>query len=78
VTTADNNVGQDCRILTQFRVNLRAGPGTDYERLRVLPIFNRFVVMGYNENADGFRWLQLESGGWVRGDLVQAEGSCAE
>jgi oligopeptide transport system substrate-binding protein len=69
-------VDDSCTLTTSFRVNLRGGPGTNYERLRVLPIFNAYGGIGSAQGEDGFKWWQLDNGGWVRGDLVDASPAC--
>lgn len=50
-------------------VNLRSGPGTDYDRLTSLPRGERLTVIG---QASGWYQVKTSAGmtAWVRGDLV--------
>ncbi len=54
---------------TTEAVSLRAGPGTDTERLRVLPAGTRVVVVG---RGQGWLQVRVEDGdeGWVHGDYL--------
>lgn len=55
-------------------LNVRSGPGTDYERLGLLPAGTSVTVTGRNAAGD---WLQVESSGstgWVAGWLGRISG----
>ena len=47
--------------------NLRAGPGTDFPMVRVLPGGTRVAVVGVSEGGD---WLELDDGTWIYRLLV--------
>ncbi len=51
-------------------VNLRAGPGTDFGVKSKLNAGEPVTVIGRQEASDGYWWLLLEGGAWVRSDLV--------
>jgi WD40 repeat protein len=50
-------------------VNVRSGPGVDYESLRQVDINTGIEVVGWYIN-EGYTWWHLVEGGWVRTDLV--------
>ncbi|MBN2305592.1 MAG: SH3 domain-containing protein [Anaerolineae bacterium] len=68
----------ECGVMAGGDVNLRAGPGTDYDRQGTLSGGEIITVDGQAEGADGFVWWRLETGAWVRSDLVTARGACAD
>jgi Tol biopolymer transport system component len=60
-------------------VNLRTGPGTNYERAGGLTAGERAEVDGRAGGTDGYRWYRLaESGMWVREDVVTVAESCRQ
>jgi uncharacterized protein YraI len=65
-----------CRIVTTEEVNLRRGPGTNYERAGTLPANETFVVIGQFTNESGFVWYKLENNFWVREDVITLQGDC--
>lgn len=56
-------------------VNLRSGPGTNYDRLGTLAVGQTNQILGYGWSSDGFRWWQTDLG-WARTDLVDIVGYC--
>ena len=69
---------EPCSISAQLiDVNARIGPGTEYRVLGNLPPGEVFSVNGQAQDGDGLTWWRLESGRWVRADLVTAAGDCA-
>jgi predicted lipoprotein with Yx(FWY)xxD motif len=67
--------GATCTI-TGSNVNLRRGPGTNYDIAGTLSGGQSFGASGQARGADGFVWYQLENGAWARSDIVTAEGEC--
>lgn len=61
--------------VTGANVNLRTGPGTNFGVAGTLSATANAV--GQATGADGFVWFNLDSGNWVRSDVVTAEGDCA-
>ncbi|MFZ4816057.1 MAG: hypothetical protein ACOYL5_16090, partial [Phototrophicaceae bacterium] len=65
------------------QVNLRQGPRADFAVVAKANGGANFLVIGASErDPDGFRWFQVAAGsraqGWLRGDLIQLSGKCAE
>ncbi len=56
--------------------NLRQGPGTDFPVPGVLANGESAVAVGQAQGTDGFIWWNLDSGFWVRSDIVSEEGDC--
>jgi hypothetical protein len=65
-----------CEVRTVGVVNQRGGPGTDFAVVGELPGFTAARVIGQTTGADGFRWWQLDTEAWVRGDIVTLAGDC--
>jgi hypothetical protein len=63
--------------VTGSNVNLRSGPGTNFDRVGVLAAGTTMNVVGQATGADGFVWFNLDNGNWVRSDVVTADGDCA-
>jgi hypothetical protein len=64
-----------CTVSSEVDVNLRSGPGTDYARVGNLEDEQAGVVVAQGYEA-GTRWWQLQTGEWVRSDVVTAAGAC--
>jgi uncharacterized protein YraI len=65
-----------CTVTAINTVNLRSGPGTNYERLDQLNAGETASVTGMSPAVDGYQWWQLSSDSWVRGDLVDISDAC--
>ena len=72
VTAAAGN----CTVTAGQGANLRSGPGTEFARAGALAAGVSQSVTGQANGSDGFVWWKLESGSWVRSDLVQTGGDC--
>lgn len=59
-------------------VNLRAGPGTNFERVGTLAAGDTAFIDGQTVGADGFVWWHLIQDVWVRSDVVTTSGRCDE
>ncbi len=57
-------------------VNQRGGPGTGFEIVAVLDDGAVTRALAQSSGTDGLVWWQLESGGWVREDVVSEAGAC--
>jgi hypothetical protein len=66
-----------CMVNTEVAANLRAGPGTEFERAGTIPVVDLQPVIGQAESGDGFTWWQLGEASWVRSDVVSEAGDCA-
>lgn len=57
------------------KLSFRAGPGTDYERTRVVKDGVKLIVISGPEEADGFTWWQLKAPngqvGWAVQDYLK-------
>jgi hypothetical protein len=65
-----------CEIHIDRSVNMRSGPGTDYERAGQLAPGTTWRAQAATLSEDGFIWWQLENQHWVRNDVVEAIGFC--
>jgi hypothetical protein len=68
-----------CIVTVQgdFTVNIRSGPGTDFDTVGTLTAGGTFEVTGQTLGADGIIWWQTSDGTWVRSDVVAEQGNCA-
>jgi WD40 repeat protein len=57
-------------------INMRSGPGTDYDVVAQLPIGETAEVTGQTVGEDGYIWWRLANNLWVRWDVVAALGNC--
>lgn len=73
---------QDCEVSAPAStapqpVNLRSGPGTDYDSPGQLFVGENRDVAGQVTGTDGMTWWQLAIGLWVREDAVTEQGDCS-
>jgi hypothetical protein len=77
-----NQTGIECylRVLNnQQRVNLRTGAGTQYNISRSITRANgEFQAVAQSRDSRGSIWWRLNTGDWVRFDLVSERGDCYE
>lgn len=66
-----------CEINATSNVNRRSGPGTNFNQAGQLSAGTILLATGQAESSDGFTWWQLEDDTWVRDDVVNASGDCA-
>lgn len=68
---------QICQVSSGANVNLRTGPGTNYDTSRVLRVGEVVTIHGSGKtDADGMRWWQTADGLWVRADVVREPFNC--
>ncbi len=66
-----------CDILAaRGGVNRRVGPGMAFAVVGVLDAGASQSAVAQATGSDGLTWWQLETGGWVRDDVVQATNVC--
>ena len=65
-----------CMVSSGGAVNLRTGPGTNFDVAGTLAAGQALTATGQAQGTDGFVWWQLESGQWVRSDVVTEDGDC--
>lgn len=75
-TTTTTTTAGGC-TLTGNGVNLRSGPGTNFNAVGTLAAGSSVTAVGQATGADGFVWFNLDNGNWVRSDVVTAEGDCS-
>lgn len=69
-------VNRTCFILIiGSDVNVRSGPGTDFDILNSLTENETIGIDGQTEGNDGFTWWHTVEGTWVRSDVVRTLGS---
>jgi WD40 repeat protein len=64
-----------CYVTSDRVVNLRSGPGTEFDNPNTMEPGKRLAVRDELQDGD-FTWYHLGIGWWVRGDLVKTHGSC--
>lgn len=66
-----------CSIRSSSGVNLRGGPGTEFDVVGTLSPNTNTDVDGKTTGTDGFTWWHLtDESGWVREDVVSEIGEC--
>jgi hypothetical protein len=73
---SDTGTASTCSVTAAKGANLRSGPGTTFDRAGALAAGVSHSVIGQANGSDGFVWWKLDSGSWVRSDLVQTSGDC--
>ena len=66
-TTATTETGEAASFTVNSEANIRSGPGTDFEIVRVAQAGEEVIAVGQNEDGT---WLQLEDGNWIATFLV--------
>jgi len=69
------SVERTCFASAANAINMRMGPGTDFEVAGQLTADE--LVIGQQAGNSGAVWYQLSSGFWVREDVVDLRGDCA-
>jgi hypothetical protein len=67
-----------CRRVTRRPVDLRAGPGMNFEIVNQLAADQRVAPILAVPDADGNIWWQLSSSNWIRASFVAESGICPE
>lgn len=68
-----------CTLTAPDYVNVREGPGTNSEAVRMLQPAARMLADAQTLGEDGFIWWRLvERGYWVRSDVVEESGDCGQ
>jgi WD40 repeat protein len=67
----------ECYITANREVNLRSGPGTEFDSSDFLRVGERFAVNGQSQ-VGGQRWWRLAISLWVRDDVVDEHGADCE
>ena len=65
-----------CNLNSAVEVNLRSGPGTNFDRVGALAANTPTAAIAQTQGTDGFIWWQVENGAYVREDVVQEDGMC--
>ena len=72
----DDEMMAACTVTAGSNVNLRTGPGTNYAIAGSLTTDMNPAVVGQAIGSDNFVWWNLDSGAWVRSDIVTEDGDC--
>lgn len=71
--------GATCNLIATQIVNLRGGPGTNYDRVGQLQSGQSLRVGRQMRGEDGFIWYQsTEDGTWVRSDVINVLPACSD
>lgn len=65
----------ECYVTANRVINLRTGPGTEYDSPDVMESTERFAVSGQMQQGI-YTWYQLSIGLWIRGDVIETHGTC--
>lgn len=65
-----------CNVSINTTVNERTGPGTQFDLAGQLPQGTVLQAAGQSEPVEGFVWVKLDDGYWVREDVIVMEGDC--
>lgn len=77
--TPDGNiefVSPVCTVTTRFGVNLRRGPGENFDADGSAAVDQPLAATGQVAGNDGFIWWRVPGGRWVREDLVLEDEYC--
>ncbi len=75
-TQAPTQAAAVCTITARGTVNRRSGPGTSFPSMGQISGGQSALVVGQTQN-NGYTWLQLSDGSFVRSDVVNESGDCA-
>lgn len=67
-----------CEVTTSTNINLRSGPGTNFDTLGRLTPSQVAQASGQETGPDGFVWWRLDDGTWARSDLVRTSRDCSD
>lgn len=77
-TAAPAATAEICTLSAQETVrNIRSGPSTDYETVRVLQVNENIVGIGQAIGELNLTWYQTDELGWLRIDTINASSSCS-
>jgi hypothetical protein len=76
-TAPSGAAASTCVVTASKSANLRTGPGTTFDRAGALAAGASQTITGQANGSDGLVWWKLDSGSWVRSDLVQTNSDCA-
>lgn len=65
-----------CLLRASQNVNLRGGAGTNFPVMGSLNAGTTTAALRQTQGSDGMIWFQVESGAWVRADVVGEDASC--
>lgn len=65
-----------CVLSVLRAANMRSGPGTSFAVVGGLEAGQSVRAVSQTKDSRGMVWYKVESGGWVRTDLVRASHSC--
>lgn len=65
-----------CVVSSTSTVNLRSGPGTEFDVVEKFAAGQTAKPVGRTEILNGMVWWKLENGTWVRSDVVNETGDC--
>jgi hypothetical protein len=75
LTFVDDSI--QCIVGPASGANVRSEPNASGNRLRSMEVQERAPVISQRRGADSFIWYELQTGGWVRSDVVLSAGDCA-
>jgi WD40 repeat protein len=74
--TGAGGTAATCTITAPGNANLRAGPGTNFDRAGALSAGQTIEIDGQSTAPDGFVWYRLADGTWARSDVLGTPADC--
>lgn len=68
--------GTTCTATTDLGINLRGGPGANYDKVGSRPAGDTLELNAQFKSEDTFIWWRLTTGEWIREDLVTESPDC--
>ena len=68
----------DCIISSSQSVNLRSGPGINFDVVDQFVNGAEVEAMSVQVGSDGFVWYYLSNDAWVRSDVIETSGACED
>ena len=75
-TVGTSDTVATCTVSASNTVNLRSGPGTTFDRAGELQAGQSVAAVARSNPVSGFVWYRLDSGSWVRQDVIVSSGAC--
>ena len=65
----------ECYVTSDRVINLRSGPGTEFDSPDTIQPGERLAVLDQSQEGE-YTWYYLAIGLWVRSDVIETHGSC--
>lgn len=72
----ENAILLDCTVSASQNVNLRGGPGTNFDVVGQLNGGTQLSAQAQTTDSQNFIWFHLSNDAWVRSDVISASDDC--